>query len=59
MKEMDAMIAKMTYGTKKRVAAAALKMSKAEVKKGNTEGCMKHMIEARTAMLTARAKSHR
>jgi hypothetical protein len=34
MKEMDAMIAKMTYGTKKKEAAAALKMSKAEVKKG-------------------------
>jgi hypothetical protein len=33
-------------------------MSKAEVKKGNTEGRMKHMIEAHTAMLTARAKSH-
>ena len=26
-------------------------MSKAEVKKGNTESCMKHMIEAHAAML--------
>jgi hypothetical protein len=49
MKEMDAMIAKMTYGTKKK--EARLLMSKAEVKKGNTESCMKHMIEAHAAML--------
>jgi hypothetical protein len=42
MKEMDAMIAKMTDRTKKKEAAAALKMSKAEMKKGNMEGCMIH-----------------
>jgi hypothetical protein len=46
MKQMDAMIAKMTYRTKKKEAAAALKMSKAEMKKGNMEGCMKYMIDA-------------
>jgi hypothetical protein len=58
MKEMDAMIAKMTDRTKKKEATTALKMSKAEMKKGNMEGCMKYMIDAHTAMLTARAKSH-
>lgn len=57
MKEMDAMIAKMTDITKKKEAAAALKLSKAEMHKGNMEGCMKYMIEAHTAMLTARTKS--
>jgi hypothetical protein len=55
MKQMDAMIAKMTDRTKKKEAAAALKMSKAEMKKGNMEGCMKYMIDAHTAMLTARS----
>ena len=58
MKQMDAMIAKMTDRTKKKEAAAALKMSKAEMKKGNMEGCMKYMIDAHTAMLTARTESH-
>ncbi len=58
MREMDAMIAKMTDRTKKKEAATALKMSKAEMKKGNMEGCMKYMIDAHTAMLTARTKSH-
>ena len=58
MREMDAMIAKMTDRIKKKEAATALKMSKAEMKKGNMEGCMKHMIDAHTAMLTARTKSH-
>ena len=58
MKEMDAMIAKMTDRTKKKEATTALKMSKAEMKKGNMEGCMKYMIDAHAAMLTARAKSH-
>jgi hypothetical protein len=58
MKQMDAMIAKMTDRTKKKEAAAALKMSKAEMKKGNMEGCMKYMIDAHTAMLYARTKSH-
>jgi hypothetical protein len=58
MKEMDAMIAKMTDRTKKKEATAALNMSKAEMKKGNIEGCMKYMIDAHTAMLTARTKSH-
>jgi hypothetical protein len=57
MKQMDAMIAKMTDTTKKKEAAAALKMSKAEMKKGNMEGCMKYMIDAHTAMLYARTKS--
>jgi hypothetical protein len=50
MKQMDAMIAKMTDATKKKEATTALDMSKAEMKKGNMEGCMKHMTEAHTAM---------
>ena len=58
MREMDAMIAKMTDRIKKKEAATALKMSKAEMTKGNMEGCMKYMIDAHTAMLTARTKSH-
>ena len=58
MKQMDAMIAKMTDTTKKKEAAAALKMSKAEMQKGSMEGCMKYMIDAHTAMLNARTKSH-
>jgi hypothetical protein len=53
MKQMDAMIAKMTDRTKKKEAAA-----EAEMKKGNMEGCMKYMIDAHTAMLYARTKSH-
>ncbi len=57
MKQMDAIIAKMTDTTKKKEAAAALKMSKAEMKRGNMEGCMKYMIDAHTAMLYARTKS--
>jgi uncharacterized protein involved in copper resistance len=50
MKQMDAMIAKMTNTAKKKEATTALDMSKAEMKKGNMEGCMKHMKEAHTAM---------
>ena len=47
MKQMDGMIAKMTDAAKKKEATSALDMSKAEMKKGNMEGCMK---EAHTAM---------
>jgi hypothetical protein len=50
MKQMDAMIAKMTDAAKKKEATTALEMSKAEMKKGNMEGCMKYMKEAHTAM---------
>src|SRR6478752_9034590 len=50
MKQMDTMIAKMTDATKKKEATTALDMSKAEMKKGNMEGCMKYMKEAHTAM---------
>jgi hypothetical protein len=50
MKQMDAMIAKMTNTAKKKEATTALDMSKAEMKKGNMEGCVKHMKEAHTAM---------
>ena len=50
MKQMDAMIAKMSDAVKKKEATSALDMSKAEMKKGNMEGCMKYMKQAHTAM---------
>jgi hypothetical protein len=50
MKQMDAMIAKMADTAKQKEATAALDMSKAEMKKGNMEGCMKYMKEAHSAM---------
>ena len=50
MKQMDAMIAKMTDASKQKEATAALDMSKAAMKKGDTAGCMKHMQEAHKAM---------
>jgi hypothetical protein len=50
MKQMDGMIAKMTDAAKKKEATSALDMSKAEMKKGNMEGCMKYMKQAHTAM---------
>ena len=50
MKQMDEMIAKMTDAEKKRQATMHLDMSKAEMKKGNTAECMKHMIETHKAM---------
>ena len=50
MKQMDDMIAKMTDPAKKTEATTHLDMSKAEMKKGNTAECMKHMDEAHKAM---------
>ena len=50
MKLMDDMIAKMTDASKKAEAAKHLDMSKAEMKKGNETGCIKHMEEAHQAM---------
>ena len=50
MKQMDEMIAKMTDEAKKKEATMHLDMSKAEMKKGNTAECMKHMNEAHKAM---------
>ena len=46
MKQMDAMIAKMTKAAKKKEVTTALDMSKAEMKNDNMEGCMKYMKEA-------------
>jgi hypothetical protein len=43
MKQMDGMITKMTDAAKKKEATMHLDMSKAEMKKGNEAGCMKHM----------------
>ena len=50
MKQMDAMIAKMTDAAKKKEAAAHTAESKAAMKKGDTAGCMKHMQAAHKAM---------
>ena len=50
MKQMDEMIAKMTDEAKKKEATMHLDMSKAEMKKGDTAACMKHMNEAHQAM---------
>jgi hypothetical protein len=50
MKQMDEMIAKMTDAAKQKEATMHLDMSKAEMKKGNTAECMKHMEEAHKAM---------
>ena len=50
MKQMDAMIAKMSDAAKKKEATTALDMSKAEMKIGKMEGCMKYMKQAHTAM---------
>jgi hypothetical protein len=50
MKQMDAMIAKMTDAAKQKEATTALDMAKAEMKKGNMDGCMKYMKQAHTAM---------
>jgi len=50
MKQMDEMIAKMTDPAKQKEATAALDKSKAAMKAGNTEECMKYMDEAHKAM---------
>jgi hypothetical protein len=50
MKQMDDIIAKMTDATMQKQATAALDMSKAAMKKGDTAECMKHMEEAHKAM---------
>ena len=50
MKQMDGMITKMTDAAKKKEATMHLDMSKAEMKKGNEAGCMKHLNEAHKAM---------
>jgi hypothetical protein len=50
MQQMDKMIAAMTDAAKKKEATMHLDMSKAEMKKGNTAGCMEHMTEAHKAM---------
>ena len=50
MRQMDGMIAKMTDAAKKKEAMMHLDMSKAEMRKGDEAGCMKHMNEAHKAM---------
>ena len=50
MQQMDQMIAKMTDAAKQKAATAALDQSKAAMKAGNTEECMKYMDEAHKAM---------
>ncbi|MGV1015301.1 MAG: hypothetical protein ACOYB4_10055 [Methyloceanibacter sp.] len=50
MKVMDGMIAKMTDADKKKEANAALDQSKAAMKDGNKEECMKYMMETHKVM---------
>ena len=50
MAKMDKMIAEMKDEAAKKNATMHLDMSKAEMKKGNEAGCMKHMEEAHKAM---------
>jgi hypothetical protein len=50
MKQMDDAVSKMTDAEKKKAATMHLDMSKAEMKKGNTAECIKHMEEAHQAM---------
>lgn len=50
MKQMDGMIAKMTDADKQKEATAALDQSKAAMKAGNNDECMKYMMEAHKAM---------
>ena len=50
MKQMDDMIAKMTDAAMQKQATAALDMSKAAMKKGDTAECMKHMEETHKAV---------
>jgi hypothetical protein len=50
MKQMDAMVAKMTDTGKQKEATAALDASKAAMKAGDNAGCMKNMDEAHAAM---------
>ena len=50
MKQMDAMIAKMTDPAKQKEATAALDQSKAAMKAGNNAECMKYMNESHKAM---------
>ena len=50
MAQMEKMIGEMTDAAAKKSATTHLDMSKAEMKKGNTAGCMEHMAEAHKAM---------
>lgn len=50
MKQMDGMIAKMSDAGKQKEANAALDQSKAAMKAGNKDECMKYMMEAHKAM---------
>jgi len=50
MKQMDGMIAEMTDEAKKKEATMHLDMSKAAMKAGDMDECMKHMDEAHEAM---------
>ncbi|HZJ11888.1 MAG TPA: hypothetical protein VFD26_04455 [Methyloceanibacter sp.] len=50
MNQMDQMIADMTDEAKQKEATEALDQSKAAMKDGDTEGCMKYMGQAHAAM---------
>jgi hypothetical protein len=50
MQQMDQMIAEMTDEAKQKEATMHLDQSKAAMKAGDMDGCMKHMDEAHKAM---------
>ena len=50
MKQMDDQVSKMTDAAKKKTAMKQLEKSKAEMKKGDVKGCVKHMEKAHKAM---------
>jgi hypothetical protein len=50
MQKMDQMIAEMTDEAKQKEATTHLDQSKAAMKAGDMDGCMKHMDEAHKAM---------
>jgi hypothetical protein len=50
MAKMDAKVAEMTDAAAKKSAQAHLDESKAAMKAGDTDGCIKHMEEAHKAM---------
>ena len=50
MQQMDEQASKMTDVGKKKTAMKQLKKSKAEMKKGDMKGCVKHMEKAHKAM---------
>lgn len=50
MQQMDDQVSKMTDAAKKKTAMNQLQKSKAQMKKGHMQGCVKHMEKTHKAM---------